>query len=61
MKIPAMLAGGLVYPVQERIFGRPTFGHLAALEKSQWLTRECIESLQIEKLRALLVVAHASH
>ena len=59
MKIPAMLAGGLVYPVQERIFGRPTFGHLAALEKSQWLTRECIESLQIEKLRALLVVAHA--
>ena len=59
MKIPAMLAGGLVYPLQERAFGRPTFGYLASLEKSQWMTRECIESLQIEKLRALLVVAHA--
>ncbi len=59
MKMPPFLAGGLVYPLQERAFGRPTFGYLAALEKSQWLTREGVENLQLEKLRALLAVAHA--
>ncbi|MBI3154373.1 MAG: phenylacetate--CoA ligase family protein [Burkholderiales bacterium] len=57
--MPRAIAGGLVYPLQERVFGRPTFGYLASLERSQWLDRAGVESLQLDKLRALLAVAHA--
>lgn len=59
MKLPSRIAGGVVYPLQERVFRRPTFAYLAELEKSQWLTRSAVEALQLEKLRALLNVAHA--
>ena len=59
MKIPARLAGRVIYPLQERAFGRPTFAYLDELEKSQWLRPDDIAKLQLEKLRRLLKVAHA--
>ena len=51
------LARRVVYPLQERILGRPTFRYLADLERSQSLPRAAIERLQLEKLHALLRVA----
>jgi phenylacetate-CoA ligase len=59
MKVPYPLSRYLVYPLQEKVFHRPTFPYLARLEKSQWLPRAQVEQLQLEKLRALLEVAHA--
>jgi len=53
------LARRVVYPLQERFLGRPTFEYLDALEASQWLPREAIERLQMEKLAALLKIALA--
>jgi phenylacetate-CoA ligase len=59
MKLPPTLAGRLIYPLQERVFGRPTFDMLAALSRSERLSRAGVEALQLEKLRALLDVAQA--
>ena len=59
LKLPAFLARQVIYPAQERVFKRPTFSYLAELEQSQWLSRAGVEALQLEKLRALLKVAHA--
>ena len=58
MHLPPRLAGSLMYPLQERVLGRPTFGYLHALERSQHLSRAEIEALQLDKLRALLRLAH---
>ena len=58
MKLPSAIAGRCVYPLQEHIFGRPTFAYLAQLEGSQRLSRAGVEALQLEKLRALLSTAH---
>lgn len=58
MRMPSVLAGSVIYPLQERAFGRPTFGYLNALDKSQWLDRSGIEQVQLEKLRQLLKAAH---
>ncbi len=57
LKLPAFLARQVIYPAQERVFKRPTFSYLAELEQSQWLSREGVEALQLEKLRALLDIA----
>ncbi len=57
LKVPAGLARGLIYPLQERAFKRPTFTYLAELEQSQWLSRAGVEALQLEKLRDLLQIA----
>ncbi len=59
LKLPSRVAGRLIYPLHERVFRRPTFSYLAELEKSQWLSREGIEDLQLQKLRMLLGSAHA--
>jgi len=48
----------ILYPAHERLVNRPTFACLAELEKTQWLSREAIERLQMDKLRALLQTAH---
>ncbi|GAB4450793.1 MAG: phenylacetate--CoA ligase family protein [Rhodocyclaceae bacterium] len=48
------LARRVVYPLQERVLGRPTFSYLEELEASQWLAREALERLQYEKLAKLL-------
>ncbi|NWG74424.1 MAG: phenylacetate--CoA ligase family protein [Rubrivivax sp.] len=57
--MPTTIASGVVYPLQERLLGRPTFGYLRDLERSQWLERGALENLQADKLRRLLAVAHA--
>lgn len=59
MKLPRLIAGSVVYPLQERALGRPTFDYLANLERSQWLSRADVEVLQLAKLRRLLVTAQA--
>jgi phenylacetate-CoA ligase len=59
MSVPSAVAGAVVYPLQERLVGRPTFAYLATLERSQWLDRSSLEALQVERLRRLLAVAHA--
>lgn len=53
----ALLSGRIVYPLHERLMGRPTFSYLESLEQSQWMTRAEIERLQLEKLAVLLRVA----
>ena len=55
----AWLAGRVAYPLHERLLERPTFSYLRELERTQWLTREEIERLQLEKLRRLLQSALA--
>ncbi|CAI8829669.1 phenylacetate--CoA ligase family protein [Methylocaldum szegediense] len=49
----------ILYPVHEKLVNRPTFAYLNELEKTQWLSREAIERMQMEKLRTLLQVANA--
>lgn len=44
----------LIYPLQEKLLNRPTFPYLAELEKTQWYSRNELESLQLQKLQALL-------
>jgi len=44
----------LIYPLQEKLLSRPTFSYLDHLEKTQWYSRDDIESLQLQKLQALL-------
>ena len=59
MIMPSFAARELVYGLQERVLGRPTFAYLARLESSQWLSAQDIESLQLDKLRKLLQLAYA--
>lgn len=47
----------VIYPLHERIMARPTFPYLADLERSQWLDREEIEALQMDRLKSLLRLA----
>jgi len=44
-------------PAWERVRRRPTLTHLDLLEQTQWLAPDIIESIQLEKLRALLTHA----
>src|ERR1700682_6351551 len=55
--LSAVLARRIVYPLQERALGRPTFDYLDALERSQWLSREALEDLQRDKVQRLLRTA----
>ena len=57
--VRSLAARRVVYPLQERALGRPTFGYLAELERSQWLSRGEIEQLQRAKLEQLLQSALA--
>ncbi len=52
-----LVSGHVLYPLHERIFGRPTFRYLAELERTQWLSRSELEALQMAKLKALLLSA----
>jgi phenylacetate-CoA ligase len=47
----------IVYPLQERAMGRPTFRYLEELERSQWLPRAELEALQARRLNRLLLIA----
>lgn len=51
------LIGGTIYRLQEHLLRRPTFAYLRELEHSQWLSRQEIEQLQLQKLQRLLGVA----
>lgn len=51
------LIGGSIYRLQEHLLHRPTFSYLRELERSQWLSRQEIEQLQLQKLQQLLGVA----
>lgn len=51
------LIGGSIYRLQEQLLRRPTFAYLRELEHSQWLSRQEIEQLQLQKLQRLLGVA----
>lgn len=59
MSLPARLVSDALFPLHERLMGRPTFTYLDELERSQWLPRDEIESLQARKLGSLLRTAHA--
>ena len=47
------LLGGSIYRFQEQLLRRPTFTYLRELERSQWLSRQEIEQLQLQKLQNL--------
>ena len=51
------LSRNIIYPLQEKLLGRPTFSYLKDLERSQWYSREEIEALQLTKLHQLLAIA----
>jgi len=51
--LPSLVAS-VLFPLHERIIGRPTLAYLAGLERSQWLSRAELEALQGRKLAALL-------
>lgn len=53
----AKLVGRALFPLHERLLGRPTFGYLDELERTQWLGREDVERLQMRKLKVLLAAA----
>jgi len=55
--IPSIVRN-IIYPVHEALLHRPTFSYLTALEKSQWLSQDDMEQLQLRKLKALLRVAY---
>ncbi|MFQ5590852.1 MAG: phenylacetate--CoA ligase family protein [Phycisphaerae bacterium] len=50
----------LVYPLHERVLGRPTFRCLRELEDSQWVSPDDLGRLQERKLLALLRHAYAN-
>jgi phenylacetate-CoA ligase len=52
-----VIARQVIYPLHERLMKRPTFGYLSALEQSQWLPRDEVERLQLQKLKQLLQTA----
>jgi len=58
IRLPGSLVRNLIYPAHERLLHRPTFPMLAELEEQQWLSRQAIEKLQMEKLHLLLRTAH---
>ncbi|MBE0435305.1 MAG: phenylacetate--CoA ligase family protein [Methylomicrobium sp.] len=51
------ISRNIVYPLQEKLLNRPTFPYLKELEKTQWMSREEIEALQLKKLQTLLKTA----
>lgn len=55
--VNGFFARRIVYPLHERLLGRPTLKYLSELERTQWLSREAIEQLQLEKLQRLLRLA----
>jgi len=47
----------VVFPLHEKLIGRKTYQYLNELEKTQWLKTEEIKSLQLRKLKNLLIHA----
>lgn len=65
--LPPWMVANITFPLHEKLLQRPTFDYLTHLEQTQWLSREAIEALQLEKLKTLLKIAinhcpwHAEH
>ena len=53
-----LLVNRLIYPVIERIKGKPTHARLRELERTERLSPEALGRLQLERLRAHLEFAH---
>jgi phenylacetate-CoA ligase len=53
------LAGRVLFPLHERVKGKPTFPWLGRLEKTQWLDPARLAELQWERLREHVRFAHA--
>lgn len=51
------ISGRLIYPLHERLLGRPTFAYWKSLEATQWESPEDLRALQVEKL--LRLIEHA--
>jgi phenylacetate-CoA ligase len=47
----------IIFPLHEKLIGRKTYQYLDELEKTQWLKTEEIRSLQLRKLKDLLIHA----
>ena len=47
----------VIFPLHEKLIGRKTYQYLNELEKMQWLKAEEIKSLQLRKLKDLLIHA----
>ena len=58
MSVPAWFARS-VYRAQEVAMHRPTFAMLAEIERTQWLTRDGVETYQAQRLNQLLQAALA--
>ena len=53
-RLQSLLISSIVFPLQERLKGHSTVADRRALEQSQWWPRERLETLRVERLRALL-------
>jgi phenylacetate-CoA ligase len=51
------LVKNVIFPLHEKLIGRKTYQYLDELEKTQWLKAEEIKSLQLRKLKNLLIHA----
>ncbi len=49
--MPVALAGRVIFPLQERLKGKPTFRRLAELERTQWLTPDALAELTFCRVR----------
>lgn len=56
--IPAAVVGRALFPLHERLKGKPTFHWLARLEHSQWWPPDRLREYQLERLRTLLQFAY---
>ena len=57
MNTYSRLISKVLFPLHERLVHRPTFSYLEELEETQWLSREALERLQMQKVASLLRLA----
>ena len=49
----------VIFPLHERLKGKATYRHCKELERTQWLSSDELEELQLEKLRSHLAFAYS--
>ncbi len=54
----ARLVNRVIFPLHERLKGKPTHAALREAERTQWLSRDELRELQLRRLRELLAFAH---
>jgi phenylacetate-CoA ligase len=55
--IPVGVVGRLLFPLHERLKGKPTFEWLRRLERTQWLPADRLRAYQADRLQALITYA----